>query len=142
MHVEIFRKDYSSDGVYGVLLIEGKPFCSTLELPDKHNLRRQSCIPLGKYKCIRYSSEKFKNTFIILNVPGRSYILFHAGNIIEDSLGCILLGETEGKLRGHRAILNSGATFNAFLEKLKDIHSFDLTISNTITSMEQEGIAA
>jgi hypothetical protein len=54
----------------------------------------------------------------VLNVPGRTLILFHAGNRVGNTEGCILLGETIGKLSGNRAVLNSGVTFKRFMEAL------------------------
>jgi hypothetical protein len=63
-----------------------------------------------------------------MDVPGRDKVLFHAGNKIGDTAGCILLGETLGKLAGDRALLNSGATFKAFMDELQGVDEFHLTI--------------
>lgn len=40
-------------------------------------------------------------------VPGRSHILFHAGNTAEDTEGCILLGRGFGRVQGKPAITQS-----------------------------------
>jgi len=74
-----------------------------------------------------------KDTFEIVRegsngVDGHKYLLFHSGNIEKHSEGCILLGETIGKLEGVRAVLNSGATFQKFLFYTKDVKSFSLTL--------------
>ena len=53
---------------------------------------------------------------------------FHPGNRVRDTLGCILLGETLGKLKGDRAILNSGKTFDNFMALMAGIDRFVLTI--------------
>jgi|TARA_R110000744_G_scaffold27017_1_gene66198 hypothetical protein len=43
---------------------------------------------------IRHDSPKFgENVWMLEDVPGRSYILIHAGNTAKDVTGCIALGE-------------------------------------------------
>lgn len=66
----------------------------TLELPWKNNKTRTSCIPEGEYNAAWHLSPKFGWTYKIFNVPGRSEILFHAGNYPSNTLGCILLGKS------------------------------------------------
>lgn len=66
--------------------------CFTLELPWRENQRRISCIPAGTYNVIKHKSKKFGDSFWVLNVPGRSEILWHYGNYKNDTLGCILPG--------------------------------------------------
>jgi hypothetical protein len=39
-----------------------------------------------------------------------------------------LLAQYPGKLRGDRAVLNSGATFSEFLRRLAGVYTFGLTI--------------
>lgn len=128
MKIDIIRVEEAVDGTFGVLLIEGKAYCVTLELPDKSNQPNVSNIPPGKYVCSRYSSSNFPNTWQIKDVPNREYILFHAGNTTNDSRGCVLLGQYFGKLRGSRAILNSGATFKEFMMITRLHNQLDLTI--------------
>ena len=113
--VELIRLEESEQGTIGVLKIDKEVFCYTLEPADMLNKENVSCIPLQQYICKRIISPKFGNTFEITNVPGRSRVLFHAGNTSDDTIGCILLGATVGKLKGQRAILNSGKTFERFM---------------------------
>jgi hypothetical protein len=61
-------------------------------------------------------------------VPGRTAILFHAGNTVGHTAGCILLGSTVGKLKDERAVLNSGETFRQFMDKLLPDDQVHLTI--------------
>ena len=61
-------------------------------------------------------------------VPGRAEILFHPGNIVDHTAGCILLGSDVGKLKGDRTILNSGRTFKKFIEAVGVQEDFHLTI--------------
>ena len=115
-------------GTFGALTILSKVFCITLEPPDRLNLQGKSNIPAQQYVCQRYSSPKYPDTFQVVNVPGRNYVLFHAGNIDEHTEGCILLGQYFGKLKNNRAILNSGKTFKDFMALMTGIDKFHLTI--------------
>ena len=126
--VELIRLEESSEGTFGVLKIQKEVFCVTLEPPDNENIKNISSIPAQQYICECINSPKFGITFEIKNVPGRNNVLFHAGNIVEDTEGCIILAQYFGKLRGNRAILNSGNTFKSFLQIMKDYDSFKLTI--------------
>ena len=89
-----------------------------------------SCIPEGTYSCKRVNSPRYGNTFEITNVPGRSHILLHPGNVEEDTHGCVILGKHFGFLRNKRAVLNSGATYKAFLIGTADQDEFPIVISD------------
>lgn len=119
-----------ADGMFGVLLDDNIPFCVTLERPWKDNQRNISCIPKGSYVCLRWDSPKFGETFQVTNVKDRSYILFHSGNIDEDSHGCILLAEMFEPLWGEDAILNPypGKAMKEFMSRLKGSNGFALKI--------------
>jgi hypothetical protein len=111
------------------LKVQKQIFCATLEPPDKLNEKSRSSIPTGQYICRRYSSAAHPDTFQITNVPGRDYVLFHAGNSVADTEGCPLLGQYHGKLASHeRAVLNSGQTFTSFMRMLAGEDEFHLTI--------------
>ena len=134
MKAELVRIEESEAyGTFGVLKIDGEIFCVTLEPPDNDNMRRKSCIPVGEYECARYTSQRFGVTFTVRDIPGRTGILFHAGNTKADTSGCIILAEKFGKLKlgeNQRAVINSGVTFKAFLDKLGDINVFKLSIKD------------
>lgn len=109
----------SSIPTSGVLLFNGEPFCVTLELPWVNNERNVSCIPEGTYPlfkrrdAVTHVGQKEKITYELLNVPGRSGILFHAGNSVKDTQGCILLGCNFNK--SQRTIEKSRAAVDMFL---------------------------
>jgi len=132
---EIIRVESGDDGTFGVWKIDGKAFCVTLEESQKAVLF-DSRIPAGVYLCKRVKSPlverlthgRWKETFELQDVPGRTDIRVHAGNTILDTLGCILQGQYFGKLRFNRAVLNSGATFDTWMEIMHDLDEFVLTI--------------
>lgn len=129
MHLEIIRIEDSFEyGVFGNLLIGTEAFCMTLEPREWDNERNVSCIPPGQYECARVLSPSFGTTYEICNVPNRSHVLFHKGNSIEDTEGCVLLAEKLGKLKGDRGILNSGKTFKDFMNKMQSYPEFRLTV--------------
>lgn len=81
------------DGMFGVLVINNRPICVTLEEAWRDNARRVSCIPAGRYLCRRVMSPKYGDVFEVTGVPGRDKILLHGGNVDDDTEGCILLAE-------------------------------------------------
>lgn len=92
MKVTILRLTHGA-GTLGACFINGTFLCFSLELPWKGNEKEVSCIPAGIYKAVRHTSPKFGETYLLLDVPNRSEIIFHAGNSIADTEGCILLGD-------------------------------------------------
>lgn len=128
-YLELIRLESKAKyGTFGFLKINGQVFCATLEPPAWENQESRSCIPAQQYDCVRTESPRHGETFRILDVPGRSDIMFHAGNRKADTSGCIILGEHFGKLRGDRAVLNSGRTFRAFMGVLQNVGRLSLTI--------------
>lgn len=124
MKISLKRIAYLETETFGVLCFNGIPKMVTLEDPWKDNAKNISCIPTGDYLASRYQSKKFGETFIVENVPGRSGILFHAGNTTRDTQGCILLGRSYGELAQQNAILGSHLAFHDFLIELKGLDSF------------------
>ena len=105
---KLVRVAYIPDGTFGVLFDEDIPFALTLEREWNDNKRGESCIPTGTYLCRRVQSPKFGDTFEVCDVPDRSSILLHGGNIEDDSHGCILIGEMYEKYKGKIAVLVRG----------------------------------
>lgn len=93
----LIRDEMTADSTLGKLYVDGEYQCETLELPWLDNKKSISCIPNGEYPVsIRTADESrsYKyNHLIVKNVPNRSYILFHIGNRVADSRGCILTGK-------------------------------------------------
>ena len=126
--LRIVRYSETEDGTYGVMEYNGIPFCLTLEPNDRGN-GKNSCIPPGRYRCSRHSGPKYKNTWEITDVPNRTAILFHVGNIEDNSLGCILLGHALGTLKSKLSVTSSSNTFNKFMNISERMTVLNLTIS-------------
>lgn len=129
MLAEIRRIEKTDKETFGVLSLDGQIICWTLERPYLDNKPNVSCIPAGIYVCQRIQSPKFKETFEIMNVPGRTHILFHAGNKVEESLGCVLTGSEIGELDGEKAVLSSSKAFFRFMTALQGFDHFPIKIS-------------
>ena len=135
MIVEIMRLEHSEQGVIGVMKIDKKVFCHTLELPWAENKINISCIPAKQYTCVKIKTDKVNTaqigkTFMVKNVIGRSGILFHVGNTTVDTLGCVLLGSRVGhRFDRVRSIFNSWNTFKKFMKKFENENYFSLTIT-------------
>ncbi len=102
--------------------------CLTLELPNKNNQKNISRIPAGIYQVRKRYSEKHQWHFKILDVPGRTYILIHAGNFYTDIEGCVLVGDKLKDINkdGFQDVLNSRKTLDKILEIVPD--QFELRI--------------
>lgn len=105
MNVKIQRIQKSEFQVLGILTIYDKhnfPFweCRTLELPDKDNQNRISCIPNGEYEVIKRNSAKYGWHFHILSVLNRTLILIHNANYVRQLKGCIAVGLSHTDIDG------------------------------------------
>lgn len=115
--IELIRLEESEQGTIGILKLNKRVFCFTLEPPDRGNIKHISSIPAKQYRCSIYKSHRHGKTYKVEDVPGRTGIIFHAGNIVDNTGGCILLGSSVGKLKNNRAVLNSGKTFDNFMKE-------------------------
>lgn len=93
MKVELLRVEETDVATRGILLIDGRIRFVTLELPWRDNHPETSCIPIGRYQCVKRFSPHFNCAlFEITGVPGRSDIELHGGAIVGNTKGCVLLG--------------------------------------------------
>lgn len=128
MEVNLKRIASDKNGTHGVLLIDGLPFCVTTERPWLNNKVRESCIPAGTYPCRKFSGEKYKNVWEVQNVPDRSAILIHQGNVaMNDSVGCILVGKGFAKFGDLVGVTDSISTLSALREVLDDTFTLKVT---------------
>ena len=124
----LVRVGESDKGTFGTLRHGHVPFALTMELPWTDNTPYKSCIPTGRYICRRVRSQHFGDTFEVTNVPNRSHILFHKGNTLEDTEGCILVGEQFGGTFAQPIITSSQQGFSEFMALLKEQAAFNLNI--------------
>ncbi len=111
MKIDIVRTQFGIDATNGMMFIDGKFECYTLE--DQYQavkVMHETCIPEGTYKIKfrkvggfhdRYSA-RYKNAHYgmleLQDVPDFKYILIHSGNTDEHTSGCILTGNTQQDL--------------------------------------------
>ncbi len=99
--LKLLRK-YGAEGTNGTVTYNGEHICHTIELPDRNNMPRISCIPPGQYKLEKCRYRRHGEQIGIPNVIGREAILIHAANDAKkELLGCIapvtsLTGEGQG----------------------------------------------
>lgn len=112
--LKLTRVGEFDDATLGVLSVDSRPICVTLEDLWKENEKMVSCIPKGKYEIEWHTSPKFGECYILKNVPNRSHILIHAGNTAADTHGCILLGLMFNTVSKRAAIQSSRAAIDVF----------------------------
>lgn len=100
MYAQLVRK-YHRDATLGELSfylsvedVKNGPVATvkTLELPWKDNRQSISCIPEGVYLVKKRWSDRHRDHFHILDVPGREWILIHIANFTRELQGCIAPG--------------------------------------------------
>ena len=101
---------------------------------SRDNLKEASCIPYGKYTCIRTVASPgitagLCETFEVINVPKRSDILFHIANLPSEIKGCIALGKQFGIIKDEAGVAYSTKAFKLFMSFLSDVDEFTLYVS-------------
>lgn len=138
MNIELKRIALKDTYTIGKLYIDGAYFCDTLEDKDRgleDNMPIEkimflkkphiTAIPTGTYIVILNYSNRFKRIMpLVMNVKGFAGIRIHAGNISEDTDGCILVGENKAKGK----VLNSKDTYSRLLERIKSADKVYLTV--------------
>lgn len=126
--VTIKRIEYTDKQTLGLMYFNGKEVAKTLELADKNNAPKISCIPKGSYKVVSRYSQKYGNHFHITDVPNRSFILIHNGNYHTQILGCVLVGKTHADINkdGYKDVTASKDKMKELLALLPN--EFTLTI--------------
>lgn len=106
MKLRLLREPSAQDATLGLLLIDGRWFCWTLEDVVREVAGQPvaawkqpgvTAIPAGVYPVRVTLSSRFKRPLpLVLNVPGFEGIRFHRGNHHTDTEGCIIVGATRG----------------------------------------------
>jgi hypothetical protein len=126
MDLKLDRFCYHPEGTLGVMEIDGEKFYS-IERPWLENAPNVSCIPTGTYEMTWRESPRFGWTWMLENVPDRTYILIHVANFSKDVQGCIGLGT--GLMGDRIAVSNSRKAVAAF-EELTRGQTCQIEISN------------
>jgi hypothetical protein len=126
MRLRLERYAYTPAGTLGRLFV-GDTVLATVERPWLGNRPFESCIPQGHYRCERYSSVRFPDTWQIVAVPERTFILFHVANYPADVEGCVGLGMSQ---MGDRvAVSNSRKAVEMFRKLTSGYKHLDILIS-------------
>ena len=89
MYIQLIRNKPQGKALFGQLYVDGEYFCDTLENTDY-------AIPTGFYRLRVTMSPRFRIYLPLFDgVIGRSGIRIHAGNTIDHTEGCILVGEAD-----------------------------------------------
>ena len=131
---------YLPDGsaTFGRLEVNGLTLF-TLEPPWQDNEPRLSCIPEGIYPLQlrespivrRTSRGEFFEGWEVANVPGRTFIMFHVGNWVKDTEGCILVGERFAwEPANGPMVANSAIAFRRFMMALANRDFWDIEVRN------------
>lgn len=120
MNLLLTRIENGDDYTIGLLSIDGRFFCNTLEDADRgltsdmslediqsKKVYSKTAIPTGTYTIdMSTISNRFKDKEWakpyggklprLVDVPGYEGVLIHVGNTVDDTSGCILVGERSG----------------------------------------------
>mgnify|MGYP001229229892 FL=1 len=115
------RTELNSQYTVGKLYYNDVYICDTLEDTvretnkngvfdgDEKKIYGKTAIPYGDYPIrIMYSPKFQRNMPYIMNVNSFTGVMIHWGNTVEDTLGCVLVGE----FAGNGKLINSRATFD------------------------------
>ena len=122
----------SGEATVGLLSIDGKPECWTLEdQAQNKKVYAETRIPPGSYVLKAQKSGRFYKRYRerwpewhrgmveIADAPQFTHVLFHLGNKDDDTAGCILVGR-KAKLVGRYTVEESRLAYQAFYPKVID----------------------
>ena len=138
MRLELERRIFSAYGTVGVLSWPGGR-CYTLEDRIRARgvkVRGLTAIPAGTYRLAVTHSPRFGVPMPILtDVPYFDGVRIHPGNGIEDTDGCILVGQRAELLRHAMRLLDSRRAYDELMQTLAGAalagdHAHEITIVN------------
>lgn len=123
----LIRHAYLTDCTLGWLVLSGLRL-ATLERPwipsavHRGGMPQVSCIPDGTYRLVAHEGPRFRNVWALVNPtldvhqfpsgPGRSAILIHSANRVQDLAGCIAVGLEHGRMDGQHAVMRSASALS------------------------------
>ena len=118
--LRLVREITSDQGTFGKMAGPGL-FVYTMERPWRNNEPNVSCIPAGKYELRPRDYNRGGYPAVeVFAVPGRTHILAHIGNTIDDVQGCICPGLGYGVVHGQWAVTSSKAAFAELMRKFDE----------------------
>jgi hypothetical protein len=130
MTLRVQREPTMNFKTFGALYLNNVWFCWTLEdalRPLSEKVPGATAIPPGAYQVRMSMSNRFKVVLPeVLAVPGFSGVRIHAGNTIEDTEGCLLVG----RARGAAGVLESRAALTPLLERMTSADALSLVVVN------------
>lgn len=119
----LYRYRQTENLTQGILLLDGKFVCDSLELPWRANTKFVSCIPEGLYRLSWNVTAHKWPCYEVEDVIDRDGILIHPANSVGELEGCIALGQKFGD-----QLSNSTIT----LDKLHELigHGMSLIVTN------------
>lgn len=121
MKLTLIREPSTADATFGVLFVDGRFECFTLEdiiRQPGEKVFGATAIPEGTYRVIVSMSPRFRRRLpLLLSVPGFDGIRIHPGNHPRETEGCILVGLRRSVASSE--VLESRLAFNPLLEKLE-----------------------
>lgn len=152
MELTLTRKWFSEKSTIGILSVNNKFFCNTLEDIDRNldssmseqeiakiKVKGITAIPTGRYEVAMTFSERFQQYMpLLLNVKGFAGIRMHVGNTSEDTEGCILVGMYDPNI--YDKIVTSKVTYEKLLKLIRSVEKTEkiyITIVREKTSQQK-----
>lgn len=134
MKLKLIRTSMQEGFTTGVLYAGNEMMAHTLE-PQQRDLSAEpkvwgrTAIPAGTYPIRQVSSQRFKRKMpYLIDVPHFTRVMFHYGNSVADTHGCILIGERKER----DTLKNSRVTFNRLYALLAQAEEAGETTTVTI----------
>ena len=133
MQIIVNRIADCSESTVGILTVDRKPVCFTLEDQRQPGakVRSETRIPEGFYPIrtrehggfyARYQ-KRFgswhRGMLELVDVPGFTDILIHVGNVDDDTAGCLLVGQG-ASLKGRYSVTSSVIAYRALYRRVID----------------------
>jgi hypothetical protein len=136
MNLRLIREPSLKHATLGALYLDGVWQCWTLEDELREVVGQpvstwkvpgETAIPAGVYDLVLDQSARFKRVLPrLVGVSGFDGIRIHAGNVIDDTEGCILIGQE----RRAASVLRSVKALEALLPRLAAAPTLQITVEN------------
>jgi len=155
MKLKLIRFSSQADSTSGILLIDNKFACYTLEDEEREvKVMHETCIPEGTYEIkyrkeggfhSRYSARYGSKHFGMLElqeVPGFQFILIHSGNTDEHTSGCVLVGDQQknNKIYKDGFVGESRNAYERIYKQISEALNYENKVEIEITSLNKSTI--